>query len=77
MSAQGVHDIHHGTIICHQCGKTGTMVWEDERASRGRYVRQLIRIDGGFHERLSVGRPHLLELVCNGCRAAQSSPIQP
>lgn len=55
-------------IYCNHCGKHGRLYWEnDPHATR----QVLVRIDGDFYERIRKKAPYPIELVCNGCGAAQ------
>jgi hypothetical protein len=61
-------NLHPDPVKCPRCGKTGCLFWEAE--ARGS-IKELVRIDGGFYERLAKRRPHPIELVCQGCGTVQ------
>ena len=66
---------HADTIRCPHCGKTGAIIWEDTDEDKGRH-RDLIRIEGGFYERLARKTPYPIELVCNSCGTSQPSVLE-
>jgi hypothetical protein len=57
-------------VACPRCGANGALRWEDSSGASG---RQLVAIEGGFHERLAKTPPHVIELVCDGCGAVQKA----
>ena len=58
---------------CPRCGKKGCLYWE---RAEGRDARHdLVKIEGDFYERMTRRRPFRIELVCNGCGAAQHNII--
>lgn len=61
---------HSNRVACPGCGTNGILRWEDSSSASG---RQLVAIEGSFHERLAKKPPHAIELVCEACGTAQKA----
>jgi hypothetical protein len=57
---------HSITIICGECGNTGTTNWEYIVTLEGP-EREFVAIVGSFYERLCNKKPYQIELVCGRC----------
>jgi hypothetical protein len=66
----GAYPHHTDQIICPKCGQKGIVLWEDIPRGDG-IQKEMVKIDGGFYERLSKKAPYPIELVCDGCGTAQ------
>ena len=55
------------TVVCQQCGKSGTIIWDDVSRLNNDVVTELVGIDGPFFERLSRNPPYPIEMVCRAC----------
>jgi hypothetical protein len=53
-------------IVCRNCGRSGTVVWDDVTRLNGS-TPESAGIDGPFFERLSRNAPYPIELVCRAC----------
>ena len=59
-----VAELRVDEISCPHCGRNGNLHWE--RAADGKHD-DLVKIDGGFYERLAKKPPFPIELVCGVC----------
>lgn len=57
---------HSDEIVCRNCGRSGTVVWDDVTRLNVS-TPELAGIDGPFFERLSKTAPYPIELVCRAC----------
>jgi hypothetical protein len=68
---------HAALVTCPYCSEKGAVIWEEVvHPSEGR-IKEMIRIEGGFYERISRKAPHPIELVCGRCAKSWLSPLQP
>jgi hypothetical protein len=71
----GSHHLKYSdTVRCPRCHRTGTIEWE---AAAEKNLKELVRINGEFYERVSKKPPFPIELVCVGCGTPQPAPVQP
>jgi hypothetical protein len=62
------HSVDHlaNEISCKQCGRSGTIHWDDVSRLNSA-MRELALIDGPFFERLGDKPPYPIELICREC----------
>ena len=58
---------HSDTVVCSNCGKSGTIFWDHVSRASQRSAREFAGIDGPFFERLGKKPPDPIELVCSAC----------
>lgn len=63
----GTYSTRCNSLACPACGASGTLRWEDMPGGE----RELVALEGRFHERLARKAPHAIELVCDDCGTVQ------
>ncbi len=59
-------------MSCPNCGREGAVEWMETQMGQ----RDIVRIEGGFFERMNNEPPFGIDLVCPGCGATQPAPLQ-
>ena len=58
---------HSDSIVCKNCGQSGTIIWDDLSRVNSAIPAELVGIDGPFFERLSRKPPYPIEMICREC----------